>query len=447
MHLCCPPRLYQSQQAELDRLHEELKQAQTSLASKDAQLAAVSESGDQAASLQQCQDELEKKDVSIKKYADYYQYQRGQIEKLQAELTEAKASITSKDEQLASATGSGDQAASLQQCQGELEKKDVSIKKYADYYQYQKGQIEKLQAELTEAQASITSKDEQLASATAALERAEAESTSKAAPLDFQAVVAALMASSQSWAKALAADATAIFEELKTGETEKIQVLAKSSLDAVRGAASSTVAFVRTEVDEHVPEPVKQKAAPLDFQAVVAALMASSQSWVKALAADASAIFEELKTGKTEKIQVLAKSSLDAVRGAASSTVAFVRTEVDEHVPEPVKQKVMELFAQAKLLWQQNVIEAAWMKPLLEQLASLNAEVKKVLTDVLSKTPALAPYADPVSVQLAVYGVFGLPVLLVLVLPLALASRSKQAAQAPGSTASKKKKKSAQRRA
>ncbi|KAJ9522559.1 hypothetical protein QJQ45_008403 [Haematococcus lacustris] len=267
-------RLYQSQQAELDRLHEELKQAQTSLASKDAQLAAVSESGDQAASLQQCQDELEKKDVSIKKYADYYQYQRGQIEKLQAELTEAKASITSKDEQLASAT-----------------------------------------------------------------------------------------------------------------------------------------------------------AAPLDFQAVVAALMASSQSWVKALAADASAIFEELKTGKTEKIQVLAKSSLDAVRGAASSTVAFVRTEVDEHVPEPVKQKVMELFAQAKLLWQQNVIEAAWMKPLLEQLASLNAEVKKVLTDVLSKTPALAPYADPVSVQLAVYGVFGLPVLLVLVLPLALASRSKQAAQ------------------
>ncbi|KAJ9506301.1 hypothetical protein QJQ45_019758 [Haematococcus lacustris] len=274
-------RLYQSQQAELDRLHEELKQAQTSLASKDAQLAAVSESGDQAASLQQCQGELEKKDVSIKKYADYYQYQKGQIEKLQAELTEAKASITSKDEQLASATH---------------------------------GSIVQIHSDMLNACASA------FPGTQAALQRAEAESTSK--------------------------------------------------------------------------------AAPLNVQAVVAALMASGQSWVKALAADASAIFEELKTGKTEKIQVLAKSSLDAVRGAASSTVAFVRTEVDEHVPEPVKQKVMELFAQAKLLWQQNVIEAAWMKPLLEQLASLNAEVKKVLTDVLSKTPALAPYADPVSVQL-----------------------------------------------
>ncbi|KAL6760205.1 hypothetical protein V8C86DRAFT_2558958 [Haematococcus lacustris] len=317
--------------------------------------------------IQKCAGEAVEKDSTITRYTRLYQSQQAELDRLHEELKQAQTSLASKDAQLAAVSGSGDQAASLQQCQDELEKKDVSIKKYADYYQYQKGQIEKLQAELTEAKASITSKDEQLASATAALQRAEGESTSK--------------------------------------------------------------------------------AAPLDFQAVVAALMASSQSWVKALAADASAIFEELKTGKTEKIQVLAKSSLDAVRGAASSTVAFVRTEVDEHVPEPVKQKVMELFAQAKLLWQQNVIEAAWMKPLLEQLASLNAEVKKVLTDVLSKTPALAPYADPVSVQLAVYGVFGLPVLLVLVLPLALASRSKQAAQAPGSTASKKKKKSSQRRA
>ncbi len=49
---------------------------------------------------------------------------------------------------------------------------------------------------------------------------------------------------------------------------------------------------------------------------------------------------QELKHGKTDKLMALLISLSNTVRGAASSTYAFVKAELEEHTPQPVKQKV-----------------------------------------------------------------------------------------------------------
>ncbi len=70
---------------------------------------------------------------------------------------------------------------------------------------------------------------------------------------------------------------------------------------------------------------------------------------------------QELKGGKTTKLEALVAGTLSTFRGAASSAVAFVRKEADEHLPEGVKKQLAQGAAQAQALWKEHVTDAAWV--------------------------------------------------------------------------------------
>lgn len=190
-------------------------------------------------------------------------------------------------------------------------------------------------------------------------------------------------------------------------------------------------------------EAVKAKPqAKLDLPTIALALVDLAKEGALAAWDEVKAIAEELKSGKTTKLEARVASTLSTFQGAASSVIAFMRREADEHLPEPVKKQIAAGAAKAQALWKEHVTDAAWAQPLLAQLKSVNEEVTKVVSSALTSTPALAPLSDPVTVQLVVYAVFALPVLVLVLLVLVLVSggKKKDAAAEGGKPGGSKKK-------
>jgi hypothetical protein len=76
---------------------------------------------------------------------------------------------------------------------------------------------------------------------------------------------------------------------------------------------------------------------------------------------------------------------------------------------------------------EKHITSAAWWKSLCKQAEQLEAELRTLVASSLKSVPALAPYADPVTVQLAVYFVFAAPVLTLLLASCALRPRRQPA--------------------
>lgn len=191
----------------------------------------------------------------------------------------------------------------------------------------------------------------------------------------------------------------------------------------------------------------KPESVKLDIPTIAVALVGIAKEKTWAAVDTGKAVFEELKQGKTDLLSALGQDLVSTLAGAASSTVAFIKAEADEHLPESVKQQISTNVAKAQAFWKEHVTDAAWAQPVLKQLSSVNDELKKVITSALSSTPALQPLADPVTVQLLVYAIFALPILLLLVLPLALAGGKKERPAADTRPSSSKNKKKGKNRA
>lgn len=188
----------------------------------------------------------------------------------------------------------------------------------------------------------------------------------------------------------------------------------------------STHSDCSSKLSDATEQLLKASSKKLDIPTIATALAAIAKESALSAVATSKAVFEELKDGKTDRLSAVVGDLLSTTRGVASSVVAFVTAQVDQHLPEPVKQQISTHVAKAQALWKEHVTDAAWAQPMLKQFSSVNEELKKVVGSTLASTPALAPLADPVTVQLLAYSVFALPVVLLLVLPLALAGGKKK---------------------
>ncbi len=72
---------------------------------------------------------------------------------------------------------------------------------------------------------------------------------------------------------------------------------------------------------------------------------------------------------------------------------------------------------------EKHITSAAWWKSLTAQAALVELELRTYITSTLKSVPSLAPYADPVTVQLLVYFMFAAPVLTLLLSTVALRPR------------------------
>lgn len=211
-----------------------------------------------------------------------------------------------------------------------------------------------------------------------------------------------------------------------------------SSLAAEKDRTTSLAA----QLEEAKKATASKAAKPHDVTDLLAALAKHGEKALHDAWAETKAIAKELQHGKTDRLAAVSVSAVQTLRGAGSCTVAFVKAELDEHVPEHIKQQVAAAHLKVLALWNQHVVEAAWAQPILKQLGALNNDMKKIVVKQLAKSPALAPLADPVTVQLVVVGAFALPLLLVLLIVLmALGGSAKKETQArPGGGKAKGKK-------
>eukprot|EP00200_Dunaliella_tertiolecta_P011064 CAMPEP_0202381642 /NCGR_PEP_ID=MMETSP1127-20130417/37594_1 /ASSEMBLY_ACC=CAM_ASM_000462 /TAXON_ID=3047 /ORGANISM="Dunaliella tertiolecta, Strain CCMP1320" /LENGTH=277 /DNA_ID=CAMNT_0048980673 /DNA_START=23 /DNA_END=856 /DNA_ORIENTATION=+ len=171
----------------------------------------------------------------------------------------------------------------------------------------------------------------------------------------------------------------------------------------------------------------QQASQDLSLAAVASALSRGLKNKSQSLQGEVLLIFEEAKQGKFDRVHVLGLGLLDSCRGAASSVYAFIATEADEHLPPPAKAALRSWCASASSVWHAYVVEAAWAAPVVSRVKAANQELMAILTLQLRAVPSLQPYSDPAFVQLLVYAIFGLPLLLLVILPLALLLSTRKA--------------------
>ncbi|KAF5827760.1 hypothetical protein DUNSADRAFT_18784 [Dunaliella salina] len=136
----------------------------------------------------------------------------------------------------------------------------------------------------------------------------------------------------------------------------------------------------------------------LSLAAVAKALSGALKNKIQSLKGELLIIIEEAKQGKFDRARVLGLDLMQATnnlwRGASSSVYAFLATEA---------------------------------APFVSKVKAANQELMAILTLQLRAVPSLRPYADPAFVQLLVYAIFGLPILLLVILPLALLLSTRKA--------------------
>eukprot|EP00199_Chlamydomonas_sp_CCMP681_P006728 CAMPEP_0119103124 /NCGR_PEP_ID=MMETSP1180-20130426/1660_1 /TAXON_ID=3052 ORGANISM="Chlamydomonas cf sp, Strain CCMP681" /NCGR_SAMPLE_ID=MMETSP1180 /ASSEMBLY_ACC=CAM_ASM_000741 /LENGTH=277 /DNA_ID=CAMNT_0007087565 /DNA_START=42 /DNA_END=875 /DNA_ORIENTATION=- len=227
-----------------------------------------------------------------------------------------------------------------------------------------------------------------------------------------------------------AAEGTASLEaEIRTLKSELSNL--RASLEASQKAISKSSAVLSEKESSltqcHSKLTEAGKASQMDFGKLMAALSNSVQAGATRGIEEIKAVAQEMSSGKFDKLHEALACTTKSIRSAFSSVVSIGLAQLQHHTPPAVKEQMSQAQQKAAGLWKAHVVDAAWAQPLLRQAAALNAELKRLVTQGLSSHPSMAPFADPVTVQLIVGAVFALPVVLLLVLPFALG----------GSTASK----------
>lgn len=207
------------------------------------------------------------------------------------------------------------------------------------------------------------------------------------------------------------------------GTTLKAKLAAKlAELDVVK----AEVARVKAKYGDRVKElQEKLEATKLAYARVksfnLTDIMGAARSYVVSVATasldEAKGIFEELKGGNTTRLGGAAMRGVRAVEGAGLQSYRFMAKQVFERLPEPVQKKVADAVAKAKVLLKERIMESAWVQEAIKRLSAANTELKEFITKTLEKKPALKPLADPVYVQLMVYGILSAPLML-LMLPI-----------------------------